>query len=536
MDEGDPGCSVEKTEYRVGSFRLCDLMQDADVKNFVSYKGSNLKFVPFEKKTKEIVMAAVRQDGYSILFAPPHLGDDVDIIREAVKTYSAALLRCNSANGLIFCRDIVMSAIRQSASLYSLLLPPLREDEEVVRLVLTSEPRYIHLVPYSFCESKEIAFIVLSQRGELLEYFSRDIQDDEECLRVAMESDPAAFRFASVRLQSNKETVWYAVGKLGLNYASVRCLNLRGCRSLCEFALQQNGIVYLHLPPGLREDRDIVLRTLSSRGNMLKNLPGSFLEDREAVLIAVESYGYALSMLPSCSDFLNDKEIVLKAVKQRGSALRYASLRLKNDLDVCLAAVQQAGKNIKFVGSDATKDKRIFLTAGMTFDHTTKFVHSSLIGNEFLILGLSCLRTENWSPLFHRIQREAHYLLLDGSFHASHNPFSSMGMRLLLQLKQVNDDALNACFNDLWAVPISPRTMNTDEICDHHIDLIDTLGVISSFCNSEFASRFMEVTVQELASPESLIFRKDVAHFLTMNPTSCSQKMSNNCPLGYHSL
>ena len=59
----------------------------------------------------------------------------------------------------------------------------------------------------------------------------------------------------------------------------------------------------------------------------------------------------------------DDKELVLKAVTSNGNALEFASDRLKADKEVVLAAVQNAGWVACYASEELRDDKEIILTA-----------------------------------------------------------------------------------------------------------------------------------------------------------------------------
>ena len=77
-------------------------------------------------------------------------------------------------------------------------------------------------------------------------------------------------------------------------------------------------------------------RSSSLLEDIVKNMPGYLLKDRDFVLKAVNAYGWSLMIFP---DFQDDDEIVMAAVQSTGTALKFASDRLRKDDSIIRAAL-----------------------------------------------------------------------------------------------------------------------------------------------------------------------------------------------------
>jgi hypothetical protein len=140
------------------------------------------------------------------------------------------------------------------------------------------------------------------------------------------------------------------------------------------------------MPGWFGEDRDLIIRALSTHGSWLKDIPSTLRGDKELVFVAVKSPHMALqfaadefkndkeivhaAILKSSSEFeyasenlRDDKELALLAVSSSGYELRYVSERLRNDREVVFAAVSESGGSLEFASATLQNDREIVFTA-----------------------------------------------------------------------------------------------------------------------------------------------------------------------------
>lgn len=108
-------------------------------------------------------------------------------------------------------------------------------------------------------------------------------------------------------------------------------------------------------------NRDLILRALTTHGSWLKDVPSSLKGDRELVLTAVKSPYIALKFAPE--EFQNDKEIVMAAITKSSSEFEYASENLRDDKQLALVAVTSSGYELRYVSERLKNDKDIVRTA-----------------------------------------------------------------------------------------------------------------------------------------------------------------------------
>jgi tetratricopeptide (TPR) repeat protein len=114
-------------------------------------------------------------------------------------------------------------------------------------------------------------------------------------------------------------------------------------------------------PRALRVDKDVVLAALAHDGLALKHAAPELQGDREIVLAAVAQYGPALRFATPALQ--GDRTVVFAALAQNGNALQYAAPALKADKEIVLAAVANKGKALEHAAHALKKDPDVVLAA-----------------------------------------------------------------------------------------------------------------------------------------------------------------------------
>ena len=96
-------------------------------------------------------------------------------------------------------------------------------------------------------------------------------------------------------------------------------------------------------------------------GSALQYASLKLRNDKEIVLAAVKKHGLGLQF--ASAELKKNKDIVLAAVNQTGDALEYASEELKKDKDIVMAAVNQNGRALAHTSPELQRDKEIVRAA-----------------------------------------------------------------------------------------------------------------------------------------------------------------------------
>ena len=152
---------------------------------------------------------------------------------------------------------------------------------------------------------------------------SPELADDKETILKAIEYRPSIIRYASKRLQNDREVALEAIK---------------------SNEKKRELFLYDYISEELKSDRAFAEAAIQINGNSLKFLSDDLRNDRELMLAAVKK-GYHFDQFEN-KQFLDDKEIVLAAINCEGYNFYWISKRLKKDRDVILAAICSPSKEM----------------------------------------------------------------------------------------------------------------------------------------------------------------------------------------------
>ena len=257
-------------------------------------------------------------------------------------------------------RKIVMNAIKDFDYAIVFASEELQNDREFVKQALQARPGVIQYVKERFKNDRELALIVVRKYGAYIEDLSEELQRDPKVINAALGQNMANLRYMSELVRDNREVVLQAVSQSGhmLEYVSDR---LRADKEVVLAAVPSAWNALSFALGGLNKDRDVVLAAVQGSGSALQFASEELKDDREIVLAAVENHGAAYSY---ASDALHDdKELALLALKNCDYAFYSVSERLKRDRDVIAAALRISPQLFEVLPEELQTDPEIILFA-----------------------------------------------------------------------------------------------------------------------------------------------------------------------------
>ncbi|EFC42195.1 predicted protein [Naegleria gruberi] len=190
----------------------------------VESEGDALEFVCEDLvQDREIVLTAVRNRGCSLEFASPKLQQDRQIVLESVKNDPEVLSfhflneNLRSDKEIILAglktnffsipddlkrkfkndREFILEAVKQSIIPLKHTCSILKDDLEIMKLAVMTDPTVIELASERVRNCKEIALIVVSLRGDLLKFLSVEMRNDRDVVLAAIRNKADSIYFAS---------------------------------------------------------------------------------------------------------------------------------------------------------------------------------------------------------------------------------------------------------------------------------------------------------------------------------------------------
>ena len=157
---------------------------------------------------------------------------------------------------------LVLEALAQGNRIYPKLTGPVQTDERVIRSVIENTIHEFELVP-SESVDRNLARLAVLKAGKTFQYLLPEFKDDAFYLVTALKTFPHAYRYASLRLQADKEITQYAIEVYGSNICHASA-DLKGDLELVVQAIGNRGAALAFVRSNLRPLR--WFQVLSMRG------------------------------------------------------------------------------------------------------------------------------------------------------------------------------------------------------------------------------------------------------------------------------
>ena len=163
--------------------------------------GPALQQVPAElRNDKEVVLAAVQQDGRALKYASDALRSDAEVALAAIEAHGLAL----SYTDLQHDKKFVQLAINQNVKvLKHLVFSPFYK--EMVMMAVRQDGNALRHASRKLKNDREIVLAAVQQNGMALEYASQKLKDDKEIVLAAVRQNWEAFEWATRRMAEDPE-------------------------------------------------------------------------------------------------------------------------------------------------------------------------------------------------------------------------------------------------------------------------------------------------------------------------------------------
>jgi hypothetical protein len=407
----------------VKTFHILDLAQDLEnplfVERAVQHNGFILNLVPEQRRTKKMILLAVKNAPELLKHLSTYDKRDPDVVLAAclvdpmcIKYVASYLI----ADEVALYRKL--AAINGKCIFFG--HPLVREDMQVAVTAITQCADALQYLPVHMCDKWELVALALQKSPKMFKYASRRIADSEELALEALRYSADVFPFISHRLRTDFTFVLSAIriapkvilavdaelasNPLLVQAAVLDCPSLicripHYCRevlsdssvllglvekdgTIIEFApedLQDDGIIglaavrnhgsaYLFLSPRLRAMRAVVLATVRNCSEYMVDISPTFYTDYEIMYTAVKGYGMNVRYFPSC---MITKEIALMAVSSDGLALSHLP-QWTEDEEVVAAAAKQHCAALSY----ARHSRALVLKCAHLDWRTVKYMHA----------------------------------------------------------------------------------------------------------------------------------------------------------------
>ncbi len=231
-------------------------------------------------------------------------------------------------------KEMVIAAVKQNGYALQNASDEMKADKEVVLAAVKEHGYALEYASDEMKADKEVVLAAVNQLGYVLEYASDDMKANKEVVLDAVNQHGGALQNATEELKANKEVVLAAVEQSGLalEYASEE---MKVDKEVVLAAVNRNGHALEYASEEMKANKEVVLAAVEQNGEALEYASDEMKANIEVVLTAVNENGDALQF--ATKTMRSNKEVVIAAVKQEQTALKFAIPPLNQDHD-CLRA------------------------------------------------------------------------------------------------------------------------------------------------------------------------------------------------------
>jgi len=371
--------SFSKEKHKVGTeefFKdapLSLLNDESFIKCAVKIKGDVLKICPQNlRNNKDIVLNAINNDLWSVIYASDEIKKDRDVVLKSVKSRSDLYDKYLSfpeelKNDIDFLKQIIL------INAYNLkFIPEKYAHQEILYLLAIKN------------DSTIIRFINNDGRGiqsYVIKEFQKNIKDYAFCLNAVFEN-PYTYDLLDESIKKDKIFISQILEKLEkIDNSTYDTRHL--CTKLVESILlssNENMDLILHLigviyndsyllknifellPKDLQVDKKFIIKSITYNYEIFELVDEAFKDDPEVVLHAINLHTIIeknkrtyntvkkYSPLKFASDNIKKNyQIVFEAVKRDGYSINFASVELKHDIDILLESIKTGGGLSSFI-------------------------------------------------------------------------------------------------------------------------------------------------------------------------------------------
>ena len=321
-------------EYASGKRHLQDAARDKDVEGFVLCALSSREFFSRMcwasnrlKNDKAFVLRAIAVDRSAIECASIRLQKDRDVALAAV---SSGPPGTGLEDAIYFQNDkeVVLVAVKVNGFALKHASKELQQDRDVVLAAVSEHHNALELLDRKnpLRNDVEIVLAAVRQDGTALEYAGKQAQANPEVVLAAVEENGYAMQYAAPALKKDTQFALRAVAldaTIAFQYVAAR---LRDNNTVALAAVAKNGDALQFASDRLRSNRKFMLEAVAKNGDALQFASEDLRNDKDVVLAAVRNHWKALRY--ASKDLQSNKDVMLAA----DGALALARGRISRDL------------------------------------------------------------------------------------------------------------------------------------------------------------------------------------------------------------
>jgi CxxC motif-containing protein len=153
------------------------------------------------KNDREVVFAAVINDGSALRYASAELKNDREIVMAALKEDSYAFV--SASEELKNDKEVVLAALKNRGDVMRYISEALKNDREIVIAALKVDASALQYASDELKNDREIVIAALKVDASALQYASDELKNDREFLLSIMDFSKDALKYASSQMRKD---------------------------------------------------------------------------------------------------------------------------------------------------------------------------------------------------------------------------------------------------------------------------------------------------------------------------------------------
>lgn len=243
----------------------------------VKHDGWSLKNLEHFKDDYDVVLAAVKNDGFALLHASEKLKATKEIALEAIKQDGRTLKFADAS--LQNDKDVVFAAVKNDSSALYHASTRLKSDREVVLAAVSFSGYALQHADPTLQNDKKIVLTAVENTGSVIQYASPALRDDKDVALAAVRNDSQALKHVGPVMKDDKDVVFAAIREgygSSFEYAGSK---LKSDKDFVFKIIKKDALAFLHGDISLRKDKDFIMKALKDGTDIFNYADPSVKED-----------------------------------------------------------------------------------------------------------------------------------------------------------------------------------------------------------------------------------------------------------------
>ena len=206
------------------------------------------------KKDRDVVKAAVDQNGMALEYVHEDLKRDPGIVKVAVAQNGCALQFAHE--DLRKDRNVVKVAVAQNLKAIYYAHEDLRKDLDIVKVVVAQNGHALQYAHEGFKKDRDVVKAAVAQNGCALQFAHEDMKKDRDVVKAAVDQNGMALEYAQEGFKKDRDVVKAAVAQNGMALRFAHEDLKKDC-DVVKAAVDQNGMALRFAHEDLQKELDI---------------------------------------------------------------------------------------------------------------------------------------------------------------------------------------------------------------------------------------------------------------------------------------